>query len=228
MRNKYSLVGVVVLIAFYAFILMVIFSSNIKAGGKSVPTLVEVIPSNTSPKVGDKFTVDVKISPTETISGAQFDMAYNSDIVSVDSVVEGGLFKNGQQSFFLPGTITKGLVTGVAGTTIGAGSQTTTPGVFATLNCTALKTGNSMFVISKLMVANKDAVVVPLASPIITQVQVASAASLWDLNLDGKVDLLDMAILAAAFGTANAQADFNKDGVVDVLDLIIMAQNYTG
>ena len=51
-----------------------------------------------------------------------------------------------------------------------------------------------------------------------------------DANLDGKVDALDLAILAANYRKhvtgGWAQADFNYDGVVDVKDLALLAANY--
>ena len=51
-----------------------------------------------------------------------------------------------------------------------------------------------------------------------------------DANLDGKVDVSDLAILAANYRKhvtgGWAQADFNNDGVVDVKDLAVLAANY--
>ena len=51
-----------------------------------------------------------------------------------------------------------------------------------------------------------------------------------DANLDGRVDVSDLAILAANYRKhvtgGWAQADFNDDGVVDVKDLAILAANY--
>ena len=51
-----------------------------------------------------------------------------------------------------------------------------------------------------------------------------------DANLDGKVDVSDLAILAANYRKQVTggwtQADFNNDGVVDVKDLAILAANY--
>ena len=51
-----------------------------------------------------------------------------------------------------------------------------------------------------------------------------------DANLDGKVDVSDLAILAANYRKhvtgGWTQADFNNDGVVDVEDLAILAANY--
>jgi hypothetical protein len=51
-----------------------------------------------------------------------------------------------------------------------------------------------------------------------------------DANLDGKVDVLDLDVLAQAFNTAVgaswADADFTGDDAVDVLDLDVLAQNF--
>ena len=51
-----------------------------------------------------------------------------------------------------------------------------------------------------------------------------------DANLDGRVDVSDLAILAANYRKhvtgGWTQADFNNDGVVDVKDLAVLAANY--
>lgn len=48
-----------------------------------------------------------------------------------------------------------------------------------------------------------------------------------DLNGDGVVDILDVAIAAGLFGTNNPVGDVNGDGLVDVFDLVIIATNFT-
>lgn len=53
-----------------------------------------------------------------------------------------------------------------------------------------------------------------------------------DLNRDGKVDLQDLVIIAAAYGSKpgdpnwNAMADVNGDGKVDLIDLVMVAVDY--
>lgn len=55
---------------------------------------------------------------------------------------------------------------------------------------------------------------------------------LGDINKDGVVDIHDLVILAAAYGSTagapnwNPNADLNKDGVVNLLDLMILAGDY--
>ena len=53
-----------------------------------------------------------------------------------------------------------------------------------------------------------------------------------DLNGDGKVDIKDIAIVAAAFGSFpgharwDPAADLNGDGKVDIKDIALVASNF--
>lgn len=53
-----------------------------------------------------------------------------------------------------------------------------------------------------------------------------------DLNHDRRVDIIDVAIAARAFGSKqgddgwNASADVQEDGTIDILDLSIIAKSY--
>jgi len=53
-----------------------------------------------------------------------------------------------------------------------------------------------------------------------------------DVNLDGKVDIQDAILVAAAFGSSygqvrwNAAADLNNDGIVDIYDIIMVASHF--
>jgi len=53
-----------------------------------------------------------------------------------------------------------------------------------------------------------------------------------DVNGDCKVDIVDLAIVGAAFGSTpsspnwNPAADVNHDGKVDIVDLVLVASNF--
>lgn len=47
-----------------------------------------------------------------------------------------------------------------------------------------------------------------------------------DLNGDGTIDILDLSLCAAHFGSADPAADVNADGVVDVYDLVLLGKNF--
>jgi hypothetical protein len=61
---------------------------------------------------------------------------------------------------------------------------------------------------------------------------IMAPAKLEDLNGDGKVDILDMAIFAVAFGSNpesprwNPKADLNHDGKVNILDGVMIAKSF--
>lgn len=59
-------------------------------------------------------------------------------------------------------------------------------------------------------------------------VQTVLGTQYGDVNLDGKVDFKDFAILAQNFGTAGgwAKGDTNGDGFVDLSDMVLMQQNW--
>ncbi|HNS04071.1 MAG TPA: hypothetical protein PKM78_17005, partial [Anaerolineae bacterium] len=50
-------------------------------------------------------------------------------------------------------------------------------------------------------------------------VQSCQASCPYDVNNSGGVDIIDVQLVAGAFGTNNPAYDFDNNGVVDVLDI---------
>ncbi len=50
----------------------------------------------------------------------------------------------------------------------------------------------------------------------------------WDVNMDGKVNILDLTFVASHFGSEDAPpaADVNRDGKVNILDLTLVASHF--
>ena len=89
---------------------------------------------------GEQFTVDIYVEPNNEIAGIQFNLSFDSSLVTADSVVEGNLLSQGGAStYFSPGVIDSnaGTITAVYGAITSPGQTVSTAGTFATITFTA-------------------------------------------------------------------------------------------
>jgi hypothetical protein len=195
-------------------------------------TVVKLVPSEDVVVPGQPFQVDVIIEPEAgaEVAGAQFELTFNKDSVNIVSVEEGPfLTSGGASSYFNAGVIDNdnGHLTMVFGAVIGPGEFVQDPGIFAKLHCTAVNEAtSSALVLSNVIVGSKDAVALPLES--ITEVTVVVAHSA-DVNVDGQIDLGDIAEVVARWGNSGdpgfTRSDVKQDGIINVLDVIVVGQN---
>ncbi|MCM1986049.1 MAG: hypothetical protein GQ576_04555 [Methanococcoides sp.] len=89
---------------FFTLFLFVLFAS-ILITPASAESVVSISPSEQSIATGSNVTVVVYIEPDTPISGAQFDLSFDSDLLSVVSISEGDVFTNGASTIFNAGTI---------------------------------------------------------------------------------------------------------------------------
>ena len=58
------------------------------------------------------------------------------------------------------------------------------------------------------------------------------AYAIWDVNMDGAVNVLDMILISQHMGETGTpgwiREDVNHDGVINVLDMVIVGQHWTG
>lgn len=229
MRRRKVLAGMA--LAALLVMLPLILSCPTAPTKKMANTIVRLVPGKEQVDPGETFTVQVKIEPAAgaNVAGAQFDLYFNPESLDIERVEEGDFLKQGgAPSFFNPGTIDNeaGLLAPVYGVVIGQGQVLPNAGTLAIVHCRALHAPtSSAFALDKVIVGSKDGVHVPLGSFLVGQVAVVLFA---DVNLDGIVDLDDIAAAAARFGATGApgfhRADVLKDGVVNVLDLILIGQ----
>jgi len=89
---------------------------------------------------GEQFTVEILVEPETAIAGVQFDLAFDSSLVTVDSVAEGNLLpQGGATTYFSAGAIDNivGTISGVAGAITTPGQTVSTAGTFAVLTLSA-------------------------------------------------------------------------------------------
>ncbi len=111
------------------------------------------------------FTIDIRIEPRTPITGAQFDLLFNSSMLRADSVTEGNLLnQNGAGTLFNNGTINNstGTVTDVYGSILGK-SNVSSEGVMATISMTAgSDTGMAELTLSNVIVSDSSLNAAPI------------------------------------------------------------------
>ncbi len=195
-------------------------------------TVVMVSPPSQEVTCGDSFSVNVTVDPKVAIAGVQFDLSFDSSLITAVSVEEGNLLnQNGASTYFSPGTIDNGAgtITGVAGTITASGETVSSPGTFAVINFTAKDIqGTSTLDLSNVIVGDINGDPMPIA---VNDGNVTTSRT-GDVNNDDHVNVLDMILIGQHWGETGSPGwilqDVKKDGVINVLDMIIIGQHWTG
>ena len=181
------------------------------------------LPAIDSVAVGQAFTLDLTVRDVVDLAGWQLDISFNPAVLKAISVNEGDfLFTDDGNTFFQAGDINNaaGTITDISGAFIGIGGVSGS-GPLLSITFEAKKAGQGSLQLSedKLGAANGNQIHYDIViHPVIVE-------STYDLNGDGKVDILDLTLIAQHFGQVNPQADVNGDGIVDIFDLIAVAQH---
>ena len=127
-------------------------------------TIVEVsAPGSVSP--GQTFVVSISVDPGTPIAGVQCSLNFDGTLITADSVQEGNLLEQGGATFFNPGAIDEGSVSGIAGAIITPGGTASAPGTFATITFTAgTEGGTSPLDLSGVIVGDINGNPVPVST----------------------------------------------------------------
>ncbi|MGB9940436.1 DUF7594 domain-containing protein [Methanosarcina sp.] len=127
-------------------------------------SIVRVDPEYQVVSPGEPFTLEIRIEPGTTISGAQFDLSFKDSMVRVDAINEGNLLsQNGAGIYFINGTVSGsyGLIRHVYGSILGE-LNVSAPGTLAVLNLTASNsTGVAEFNLSNVIISDTNSSRVP-------------------------------------------------------------------
>jgi PGF-pre-PGF domain-containing protein len=148
---------------FFTLFLFVLFAS-ILITPASAESVVSISPSEQSIATGSNVTVVVYIEPDTPISGAQFDLSFDSDLLSVVSISEGDVFTNGASTIFNAGTIdnSEGTIMNVFNYPLGK-IEVMESGTLATIVFDTKGSGTSSLLLSNVVVSNSSAVAVPIS-----------------------------------------------------------------
>jgi hypothetical protein len=115
---------------------------------------------------GETFTISIDVDPNTAIAGVQFDLTFDSSLVTASNVVEGDLLtQGGAITYFTPGSTDNGTgtISGVAGVIISPGQTVSTAGTFAAITLTAgTGGGTSPLTLSNVVVGDIGGSSVPV------------------------------------------------------------------
>ncbi len=141
----------------YLKLLLIVLSSA--AGAIAAPVEVGITPVFQSVENGQDFIVNISIDPANNpITGAQFNLLFNSSHIKIKNITEGNLFKqDGSNTTFSPGiqNNTEG-VQNVWGLIITPGANVTAGGTLAEITMHAETTGISGLYLTNVIVSDPE------------------------------------------------------------------------
>ncbi|MDD5615296.1 MAG: PGF-pre-PGF domain-containing protein [Candidatus Methanoperedens sp.] len=141
-----------------SLIVLIILSTAVNA--LAAPVEVSVISDLQSRKVGQDFIINISIDPfNNPITGAQFNLLFDSSVLEIKSITEGSLFnQNGANTAFNSGILNNsdGTLINVWGLIITPGANVTTKANIATITMNAKNTGSSRLNLTHVIVSDPD------------------------------------------------------------------------
>ncbi len=181
-----------------------------------------------SVRVGDTFTLRINAEKVTDLSGWQFDLTFDPDVLEAIKVNESDfLKKDSGTTFFQPGTVNNatGKISGISAALISESGVTGT-GTLLSVIFKAKTDGNSQMALHNFQLGSSTGEAIPADVNDLTITVISKPK--WDVNADGQVSVLDLILVARHFGekaSANSKIDVNNDGIISILDLIAVAQH---
>ncbi len=188
-----------------------------------IHVIVRIMPSSVeSPRVGEQLVITIDIADAKDVSGYQAVLEFDPTALKFVSLTH-GTYLSGQ---LLPvETIVENNQISFAQITYDS-VATASSGTLVTIIFEVISAKASKLTLSEVIIGALGGVSFP--------VSVENAEILepprkpWDVNGDGRVNILDLTFVASHFGSDNAppEADVNGDGKVNILDLTLVAAHF--
>ena len=180
-------------------------------------------PSIESPPVGDQLIITVDIDDGYNVSGYEGRLQYETTALRFVSLEHGTYLKgsvlpvatkveNGEISFAQVSTET---------------ISTEPSGTLVNITFEVIDAKASELILSEVIIAAYGGIELPTTIENGKILEPPPKAP-WDVNNDGRVNILDLTFVASFFGDENApsNADVNGDGKVNILDLTLIASHF--
>ena len=201
---------------FGCLVLLLCFGITSLSYGQAVVSVDPV--ESPSPGVGSQLTISLKITNGRNVAAYEVGVNFDTSALRYVSSTNGSYLPTG--AFFAPPQVSGGKVTVRATSVSGAGGASS--GTLASVTFRVVAVKKSTLRLTNVILADSNANTLTVRT---RNGSVVEGGAKWDTNGDGKVNVLDLVLVAKSLGTSNARADTNGDGRVNVLDLVIVAQH---
>ncbi|MYA70543.1 hypothetical protein F4Y19_10735, partial [Candidatus Poribacteria bacterium] len=187
------------------------------------------------------FTFNIDALFVQDLTGWQCGISFDPNLLEAIEVIEGDfLSSDATQTFFREGSIDNenGLITGFSVLRID-GTGLNRSGPLLSIKFKAKKVGKVTFTPGDCTLGDSAGVELPSVVPNLeieiveelpTSEEDVFTGPKWDVNMDGKINILDLIIVAKYLGepitTNNWRADVNGDKVINILDLVAVANAF--
>ena len=173
---------------------------------------------------GKMFSININAANVSNLSGYDFNMSYNSVILTCIGVLVGPLGNMPNPMW----EIDDGKGNVWVNVTYGTPLTTSSPETLTSLTFIVQGRGSSVFDLYHTNLVNSS------GQPISHEVSDGYFVngSPYDLNKDGHVNIVDVVIVATSFGKKEGdpgwdpRADVNGDGVVNIIDLVLIGTHF--
>jgi hypothetical protein len=205
----------------------------INAIDRSIAPLVHIVPSTTLVNIDQTFTVNVTIANVTDLYGYEFILFWNNTALCCIEAIRTPPWNEGFRVAPPPEPEQNYNLT--HGRYIHASAQLSPNPPFSgtvsvvTLVFKATAISDSTLAIRDIIIVNSNAEVMPHEA---VDGLVEIVEMVGDIDNDGKVNILDICIVAVAFGSTpvdsrwNQDADVDRNGIVDIVDISIVARDF--
>ncbi len=188
-----------------------------------INVIVRIVPASVeSPQVGEQLVITVDIADAQGVSGYQGKVEFDTSALRFVSLTHGIYLSRD----VLP------IATEVENNQISFAqivvdsTASMAEGTLVTITFEVLDAKASKLTLSDVLIGGLGGVSYPVT---IENAEIlAPPEKPWDVNMDGKVNILDLTFVASHFGSEDAPpaADVNRDGKVNILDLTLVASHF--
>lgn len=190
-------------------------------------TMVEVIVPD---RVNEdsEFYARVRVKNAIGVAGFGCNVLFNDEVLKYRAIEEGNFLKSGCSTYWMAPDEDDGLIRDIASVRTCQSAISGSGELFA-IKFKARDVGESVIELRSFVLGSSTGASLPV---VITNATVTVIESpRWDVNRDGRVDVMDLIIIGQYYGKVVSSLwtynpDVNGNGKVDVQDLILVARQY--